>query len=757
MQNPDGLIRKDLVLLGGGHSHVAVLKRFGMRPEPGLRLTLITRDIDTPYSGMLPGYIAGHYRHDETHVDLRPLAQFAGARLYHTEAVGLDLANRLVLCRQRPPVPFDLLSIDIGSSPARSGIPGAEQYALPVKPIDRFLAGWADIEARALAATGPFRIVVVGGGAGGVELTLALQHRLKQRRAAGAGGGPEFHLVTDTAQILPTHNPLVRRKFARVLRRRGVQVHVGAGATAVTADSIRLADGNALPYDALIWVTQAAPAPWIADTGLATDAQGFIAVNEQLQSTSHPSVFAAGDIAHVLGHPRPKAGVMAVRAGPPLADNLRRAALALPLTRFVPQRRFLSLISTGDAYAVASRGAFYFAGRRLWRWKDWIDRRWMRQYQELPAMPGAAAATTGPPVAGAGDDAAIQAITSVAMRCGGCGAKVGSTVLSRVLARLLGAERPDVLVGLSDPDDAAVVVVPENKLMVHTVDFFRAFVDDAFLFGRIAANHALSDVYAMGAEAQSALALAVVPYGVEEKVEQQLYELLAGAQEELTAADAVLVGGHSSEGAELSFGLSVNGLVDRDKLMRKGGMQAGDVLILTKPLGTGTLFAADMRGLAKGRWIDGALAMMLQSNRVAADCLREHGAHALTDVTGFGLLGHLAEMIRASNVDAEIDLPALPVLDGAAETVARGVFSSLAPENLRLRRAIRNVDAAARHPNYPLLFDPQTSGGLLAALPRERAPACIQALNTLGYLEARIVGDIVPRGAQQESIQLRLG
>lgn len=739
MQSTKGPVRRDLVLVGGGHSHVAVLKRFGMRPMEGVRLTLIARDVQTPYSGMLPGYLAGHYTYDEAHIDLRPLAQFAGARLYHDEMVGLDPGNRLVLCRSRPPVPYDLLSIDTGSQPSRVGIPGAERV-LPVKPVDRFLEGWARIAGRALAASPGFRIAVVGGGAGGVELSLSLQHRLRRQ-----GGGASFLLVTDTAEILPTHNPAVRRRFQRILKTRGIAVHTNRRVVAVEDGGLRAENGEMLPCDAVVWVTQASAPAWLAQTGLALTKRGFIEVDDCLRSTSHPGVYAAGDVATIRNHPREKSGVIAVRSGPPLAENLRRALEGRRPRRFTPQKRFLALISTGNRCAVASRGRWSFEGEWVWRWKDWIDRRWMRGYQELPAkMTESAAPQTE----------AAPAISALAMRCGGCGSKVGSAVLTRVLARLPGRAREDILIGLDAPDDAAVVAVPQGAVMVHTVDFFRALIDDAYTFGAIAANHSLSDIYAMGARPQSALAIATLPLAPEAKMEQQLYELLAGALTALDEGGAALVGGHTTEGAELAFGLAVNGIAEPDRLMRKSGMRAGERLILTKPLGTGTLFAADMRGKAKGRWVDAAIAMMLQSNRRAAGCVREHGASACTDVTGFGLLGHLLEMTRASAMDAEIALGALPSLSGAPETLAAGIASTLAPENVRLRRAIRNLEAAARHPLYPLLFDPQTSGGLLASVPADRADNCVEALRALGYADAAVIGTVRPASDSPEPITL---
>jgi selenide, water dikinase len=236
-----------------------------------------------------------------------------------------------------------------------------------------------------------------------------------------------------------------------------------------------------------------------------------------------------------------------------------------------------------------------------------------------------------------------------------------------------------------------------------------------------------------------------VPYGLEAKVEADLTAMMAGANEILRAAGCAIVGGHTSEGAELALGFSVNGLVDRERFLRKGGMMPRDVLIITKPIGTGTLLAADMRGKAKARWVMAAMAHMTQSSAAAAAILHKHGATAATDVTGFGLIGHLLEMVKASGVDATLELARIPLLAGVRETLSQGIFSSLQPQNVRLRRAIANLEEVSRAALYPALFDPQTAGGLLASVPREQAAACIAALQADGYDQATIIGAVAPR------------
>ncbi len=375
---------KDLLLVGGGHSHVTVLKEFGSRPMAGVRLTVVSREELTPYSGMLPGLVAGHYQFHETHIDLGPLGQFAGARLLHDEVVRLDLAAKTAFCRTNPPLSYDVLSIDIGSTPDMTEVPGAAETAIPVKPISNFMERWERLKARVLAASGTVRIGVVGAGAGGVELTLAIQYALQQMLdRKQAAPRLEFHLFNST-HILPTHNEKVRARFRRVLAERKVNVHAGSPVTEVGSGWLRLRNGARFALEEILWVTQARAAPWLKEAGLATDTRGFIQVADTLESVSHPGVFAAGDVAAMVNHPREKAGVFAVRQGKPLEENLRCALRGEPLQPFIPQKKFLGLISTGDKYAIASRSNWSLEGRTVWTIKDWIDRRFIEKYQIPP-------------------------------------------------------------------------------------------------------------------------------------------------------------------------------------------------------------------------------------------------------------------------------------------------------------------------------------------------------------------------------------
>lgn len=742
-------ITTDIVLVGGGHTHALALRKLGMVSLPGVRLTLITNLVDTPYSGMLPYHIAGGYSFDESHIDLRPLTRFARCQLLMDQAVGLDLENQRVICAHHPPVQYDVLSIDTGITPATAMVPGAAEYAIAAKPVPELLRHWEQFLASLHHTDRPITIGVVGAGVGGVELTLNMQQRL--HGVLGKVGRSleqaTIHVFHRDGSIATGRNRSTRRRLEQICRERGIQLHLQEAVTAIDLAEdgvtrlVHCESGLVVGCDRIFWVTHAAAPPWLQGSGLSLNREGFIQVRDTLQTCSHDNVFAAGDVATMVNHPRPKAGVFAVRQGPPLFKNLVRYLQGQPLKPFYPQKQFLNLIELGNGSAIASRGPFTFESPLAHWWKDRIDRKFMRLFTEFPPSKRQAA--------GSGMKEIHLPAAAPSMFCAGCGSKVGSRALEQALRRVK-AEFPssadwphtaEVLLGLEAPDDAAVVAVPAGKVMVHTVDAFRAMLDDPFVFAQICVNHCLSDLYAMGADPQSALALAVIPYASEAKQEETLYHLLSGVQKALGTAQTPLVGGHTTAGPDLTLGLACNGLADPDRLLRKGGMQPGDVLILTKPLGTGTLFAADMRLQAKGRWIEAAIGHMLQSNREAARCFQAHGATACTDVTGFGLLGHLLEMVQVSQVNVELDLSCLPVLPGARETLALGIVSSLQAQNERAAEAIYQA-ASEHHPNYPLLFDPQTSGGLLAALPTARAAACLQALHRAGYPDSVLIGKV---------------
>jgi selenide,water dikinase len=724
--------RRHLLLVGGGHAHLHVLLSLAADPLPGAAVTLISPESYATYSGMVPGALAGLYDLADAQVDLRALCARAGVRFVADQSMRIDAVSRLVECRTGATISYDVLSLDIGSVPAGSDDPAVRRHAVPVKPlahaIDRIVAFGED----ARRGGEPRRAVVVGGGAGGVEVAFAVARRL-----TGARDG-RVVVVDRHRRPLPGYPARVSDRIERLFRARHIEYVGGVEVDRLEAGRVHLKDRNVLTAGLVLWATSAAGPPLLGASGLPLDGNGFLRVGDDLRCGAHADILAAGDCATIDAYPTlPKAGVYAVRQGPILAHNLRAALNGdVFVARYRPQRRFLSLVGTGDGRAVLSYYGLVLDGRWVWRLKEWIDRRWVDRHGS-PARRTAARPPSMPRRAGPAAGAAMRP-------CGGCAAKVGAEVLGRVLGRLPRTVDDRVVIGLDRPDDAAVTTHPAGQDVVTTVDFFPPFLDDPLLVGEVAAVNAASDVYAMGGEPRAATALISLPRGDEPEIENTLELVLRGGLRGLAGMQVALVGGHTVEGESLLVGFAFTGSVDRAHMMTKGGARPGDALVLSKPLGTGVILAAARMGMAPAAWVDAAAARMRTPNRDASRVLRAAGVRACTDVTGFGFGRHLVEMLTASDAAARIDLQCLPALAGAVALLGAGWRSSCHSRNARATASHLQPasDGARRGAAYELLFDPQTSGGLLAAVPPASLAAIERALRDSG-VECHVVGEIV--------------
>ncbi|MDU8945224.1 selenide, water dikinase SelD [Ovoidimarina sediminis] len=695
-------LTRDLVLIGGGHAHALVLRRWGMRPLPGARLTVINPEPTAPYTGMLPGHVAGHYPREALDIDLVRLCRFAGARLILGRADAIDRNAKQVHITGRGEIAYDVASIDVGITSDPTGIAGFDDHGVAAKPLGRFADEWAEF----LAGDSEATVAVIGAGVGGVELAMAMHHALDS-----AGRNPNIAVI-DRGSALSGLASRARDVILRTLRERKIRLIENTGVAAVGATDVSLDNGLTIAATLTVATAGARPWRWLSDCGLEmTD--GFIDVDETLRS-SDPAIYAVGDCANLTFAQRPKAGVYAVRAAPVLEANLRADLSGGASRTFRPQADYIKLISLGKKAAVGEKWGITFTGERLWKIKDRIDRKFMNKLSQLPAMP--------PPKLPSPMAAGVRAeVGNTQPMCAGCGSKVGRVPLMRALSRLSGApERPDVT--QLDGDDAAVLSIGSAKQVI-SVDHLRAFTDDPFIFARITACHALGDIWAMGARPQAALATLILPRMSEALQERWVAEIMEGSAAVLHEAGAVIAGGHTTMGAELTLGFTVTGLLDGPPITHSGA-KPGDALVLTRPLGSGALLAAEMQLKARGEDIAGLLAEMAKPQNKVAELMT--AARAMTDVTGFGLAGHLLNILDASGVGADLFLDSIPVYPGAREALDSGVRSTLAPANKAATSArLSGIES-------DILYDPQTAGGLLGAIPASALERTLSALASVG-------------------------
>ena len=707
------LVKPDthLVLAGGGHSHALVLRRWAMRPKqrPKGLVTLVNRSSTTLYSGMVPGLIAGLYSPDQVAIDLRRLAAEAGVAFVEAEIQDLNTTNQLLGLEGRLPLPYSQLSLDVGAIsrplPPYQSLPTAG--FVPIKPLEPALAFLDNQDGN---SSDPFH--VVGSGLTGVEVALALRQRWPRR---------PIHLVAHADRLDP--------RLAKALQKADVII-VRQPAGSRSNRALKTSSGG------LICSGSRAPG-WLAASGLSCCAKtGRVLTNNKLQAIDHSTIFASGDCALVNTDPRPPSGVWAVRAAIPLAHNLEAACQNKPLRSWTPQREALQLLGGFQANrptAWAFWGSIQVGPHPLlWRWKQRIDRRFMKPFQ-----PSAMGNTERPDI-------------DESMLCRGCAAKLPAATLEAALSAA-------GVGGLAkDPEDAAVVPIEaqgNRAPLLQSVDGFPALISDPWLNGRLTALHACSDLWACGASVQSTQAVVTLPL-ISPSIQQDLLaQTIAGIRSVLDPQKAVLIGGHTLEERNpapdpcslgLQLVLSVQGSPN-NSLWPKRGIKAGDQLLLSRPLGTGVLFAAAMAGAAAPADLDTALTQMQTSQHTLVEQLtaleQQHPGqlHAATDITGFGLLGHLGEMLGETAKDPEplqiqLDASSIPALPGVMGLLDAGHASSLAhanrrawsllkpqtpteqPPPIRLNLSGCNREGKNHSALLELLIDPQTCGPLLISV-----------------------------------------
>ncbi len=741
-------IVSDLVLLGGGHANIQVLKMLAMNPIGGLRITLISDQTHSPYSGMIPGYLAGYYSYEECHFDLRRICEELGQRFIKAKIIGIDPQRKKIQLENRVEVSYDCASINVGIAPKNIeySSPDAALKLIPLKPISRFIAYWDRLIAdlKAYKGADPLQLAVVGAGASGVEISIILKMLIDRYN-----WNAEVSLIHQHEFLVSAKDISAQRRLSKTIEELDIKVFKNTQALKEQENGLVLKDDKGLiqikDFYRVLTATQASAPQWFKDSGLPVDTDGFVKVSGNLLVENEHDLFAAGDCIHFSPSPLKKAGVYAVRQGMVLEHNIRAFFTGKSaLKTFRPKKNVLSLITIGERKALVHQDSAsilrWMRPSLLWTVKDGIDRRFMKRFQAktFSAKPRHF------------DKAMPMPKTTLVPEdwesntCGGCGSKLAASTLTLSLNKLDIPKDDAVLLGVKDGEDCALTRFSEHTLCLQSIDQFRSFISDPYLLGQIATQHALSDIYAMGGVARTAQ-VGLTLGAANRKIHQEdIFQLMSGVLDILTQSAVSLVGGHTGEGAELAISLAVQGEVAPEQVLRKQLNKPGNRLILTKPIGTGVVFAANMLAQANGKLVDETISSMLQSNKTAMETIQAFDVSGCTDITGFGLLGHAFEMMGKNNDHAlgvKIDYKAIPLFDGVVELFAKGYYASIAEENYQSLSSALNVEVSNQE--FPALFDPQTSGGLLFSVPFEQAEACLKALHHNGVSKACVMGEVI--------------
>ncbi|MCX6131268.1 MAG: selenide, water dikinase SelD [Proteobacteria bacterium] len=687
------MLKKRLILLGGGHTHALLLRRLTMKPIFDLEVLLISPESISPYSGMLPGHLEGLYSHEDMHIDLQRLCAATGTKFIQAAALGIDKESSRVIFSDRPALYFDLLSINIGSIPKKAN------WGLGIKPLHAFFENWHQLETAA-------SIAIIGGGVGGIEVALSLNKRF--------GDSKKISLFHKGSELLENSPKAVRKKLTQIVLHRGIQVVL----------NMPNAEDQAKNHDLVLWTTAAKGPDTLRNFNLKLDERGFLLTDDHLRCLGEKNIFAVGDCAHIVEQYRPRSGVYAVRQAPLLETNIRRHLKSQTLKKIRLQKNHLILLSTGGRQAIALRGKFYWQAKWIWPLKDHIDRQFMDMFKQISTSP-------------------MPQEDQDPMRCLGCGAKISGHMLRKVLANL----RKTYPTVFSETDTNQSFAMHEDVSLVQTqgwlmqsLDYFPSFIDDAFLLGKIACLHASGDIIAKGGVPRSCLVLAVLPHKAPSLLEDDFYQVLAGIAEVLQTMGTRLLGGHSAEGKQLALGLQVQGeKPDLRHWKPKSGLRAGDRLIMTKALGTGLILAGLTRLLSKGSELESCIQSMLLNHFKILPLIIDESVHGATDITGFGLLGHLAEMVQASGVSVAIWSQKIPRLQGVDRLLALSVQSTLALDNQIYAESLCTIGSLK---DFSLFCDPQTSGALLLSVDADFAASFIEAAHQAGFTDCAIIGEV---------------
>lgn len=681
----DNIVKKDLILIGAGHSHIEVIKYLGKRKLNGLRITLIAKDAYATYSGMVPGYIEGEYTWSQINIDIVKLALKNNVRVIIDEAVKISGKNKIVYLKNHPFIEYDFLSINTGIESSKNNIEGAKEFAYCLKPISEIKSAIKSI----IKAKEP-KIVIVGAGAAGVEVSLALSKRFQKLKLK-----KKIILVSNNQTILKNYPDTVKKKLEKEIKKKNIMTLYTSRVTKVFQSSLEINNNEKIQDCCTLLATNGVASNIIKISDLSLSKNGFIHVNNTLQTDNFKNVFACGDIVDIENYNLAKAGVFAVRQANVLKKNLENYFFKKKLISYYPQKSYLSLIGITDNKALLHKNFITLKGKVFWHLKKYIDKKFIQKYSFKANLDKNF------------DYKHNKAINNLEpnehmMQCEGCGSKVPHKVLKQVFTK-------NVNLGSLDAN-----FIKGNKNLVHTVDIITSIIDDLYLLGRIAAKHSLNDLFAAKAQPVSTQMIISLPKSLNIIQKRDITQITQGANSIFEEVVCPISGGHtySNENEKSSVGFSLIGKIITKKNTNTSNKKSK--IFMTGKVGTALVMAALKKSIIEGKYYIELVEEMTKSNRDTFNLIRKHNILDVTDISGFGLAVHLKNLlIRNKHYrGADVFLDKICMLEGAKAALKKNVISSLTYSN---KDSIKNsLVLKCKHRKYiNILYDPQTAGGFL--------------------------------------------
>ena len=715
-------INNDLVLIGGGHSHIILMMELSKKPIQGNRITLISNEIDTPYSGMIPGFIEGIYNWRETHIDLYKLCFKLNIRFIHSEVLEISAINKEIILKQRPKIKFDVLSINTGIKSNNKTIKGALKYCVPVKPISKLSNNFlTEIKKNN-------NIAFIGGGPASVELALGLQKRFKNKKS-----NFKISIITGKNGLLSSFPPKTRKVAKQTLQNTQINVIEKVEVIEVKKDKLLLSNKTKLKIDKSILSTNAMPPEWIKKSDIILNPDNFIIVNDKFQ-TNYNYIFAAGDVVDFNNQNLSKSGVYAVRSGKPLSKSIRGFIQKKTPVPYKFNKNYLSIIGLSNGLAIATKYNFTFTSRFCFLLKKIIDQQFVKKFNNLSVKK----------YSNFSDLLKIfyklkktnTNIPSYRMQCRGCAAKVDFNALKNTLPKNI----------INTSEDA--INIKDYPNLYQSVDMINSIVSDPYLLGKIAANHAISDVIAVNSKLISALMILQLPFSNTEINSRDLEQVTAGANDVFKLTGCSISGGHTMIGKDKDpvIGFSVMGekkTIISNKIPNK--LKINDILILTEKIGSGIIFSGINNDIIDSYYQIEVLNQMSEGNINFSRISDKLKTLSMTDITGFGLANHLLNLIKRDSGKTGLTIypDKIPLFNGVKEALSKKVRSSLFDKNFNTAQKdlVYNRDTKLID---EILYDPQTVGGLAFIIPREEKVNQIKILkeNKINFTEIGFVNNL---------------